>query len=560
MDKIWLASYPPGVPETIAPPRHQSLVELVDAACREFHDRPALGNFGTQIDYTTLARRSRDVAAYLQAVCGVEPGDRIALMMPNMLAYPVVLLGALRAGATVVNTNPLYTSAELAHMLEDAGVKVLIVFAQALHTVAALPHVHRPAHLIVASLGDCMPRWKGCLFNALAGRRAAGRTAAPASSVKLSTALAHGAGLDFIAPTISADKIAFLQYTGGTTGRPKAAMLSHGNIVANVTQVSAWFHDHTERGHEVVITALPLYHIYALTTNCFATLAAGGLVYLITDPRDLKRFVKELSRVPFTTMTGVNTLFSALLDHPDFAQLDFSRLKFTSAGGMAVQRVVAERWQAVTGCVLAEGYGLTEASPVVTVNRHDVDTFTGSIGLPVPSTEIAIIDEDGRELGVEEAGELLVRGPQIMHGYWNDDSETTRVLDADGWLHTGDIARIDSAGYLYLVDRKKDVIVVSGFNVYPTEIEDVVVAHPGVREAAAIGEADTHSGESVCLVVVRADPTLTEEDVVRWCRERLTGYKIPRRVAFADALPKSPVGKILKRDLRERYAEKALAP
>ena len=334
-------------------------------------------------------------------------------------------------------------------------------------------------------------------------------------------------------------------------------MLSHGNVVANVLQVAAWFDSHTVRGHEVVITALPLYHIYALTANGFNTIACGGLNCLVTDPRDIDALVRTLGRIPFTTMTGVNTLFAALLEHPRFAQVDFRHLKFTSAGGMAVQRVVAERWQAITNCVLAEGYGLTEASPVVTVNRFDLADFTGSVGLPVPSTDIRIVDENGTILGTDVVGELEVRGPQVMRGYWNAPAESAQAFTPDGWLRTGDIARLDASGYVYLVDRKKDVILVSGFNVYPTEIEDVVAAHPGVREATAIGLPDPHSGERVCLVVVRGDPDLSADALIAWCRERLTGYKVPREVRFVDVLPKSPVGKILKRELRDRVDHEA---
>lgn len=553
MDKIWLANYPPGVPENIDPQRYRSLVDLLDSGCREFADRPALASFGARLDYARLDRLARDFAAYLQNRCAISPGDRIGMMMPNMLAYPVALLGALRAGAIVVNCNPLYTASELAHQLGDAGVKTLIAFEQALPTVAALPANVTPTRIIVTRIGDCMPYWRSWLVNLIARRRAGGRPSTPAHGVELPAAIAEGTSLDFTAPPLTRDDLAFLQYTGGTTGRSKGAMLTHGNIVANVLQAAAWFEGHVDRGHEVVITALPLYHIYALTANCFTTIATGGLNCLITDPRDLDGLVRELGRVPFSTMTGVNTLFAALLDHPRFARIDFSALKFTSAGGMAVQRTVAERWHAVTGCVLAEGYGLTEASPVVTVNRFDIAAFSGSIGLPVPSTEVRIVDDARQEVAVGEAGELQVRGPQVMRGYWNDPVETARVLEPDGWLNTGDIARFDGRGYLYLIDRKKDVIVVSGFNVYPAEIEDVVAAHPDVREVAAIGVPDTRSGESVCLVVVRADPALTATAVLDWCRKHLTAYKIPRSVQFAETLPKSTVGKILKRTLRERY-------
>ncbi|MEQ8233428.1 MAG: AMP-binding protein [Gammaproteobacteria bacterium] len=555
VDEIWFASYPPGVPRSIDPDQHASLVALLDDACSEFADHAAFENHGATLTYAALDRHATAFARYLVDVCGLRRGDRVALMMPNMLAYPVTLLGVLRAGGVVVNVNPLYTAHELTHQLTDAGARVLVAWDGVRDTVATAHAALPVERLLEVGLGDFMPRLKGLVVDFVARRRSGRRATTVPGTVALRAALRSGAKSTTALPTLDLDDLAFLQYTGGTTGRAKGAMLTHRNIVANVLQVTAWLAAETVRGAEVMITALPLYHVYALTSNCLSTMVVGGLNCLITDPRDLDTFVRTLARVPFTSMTGVNTLFAALLEHPDFAQLDFSRLKFTSGGGMAVQRVVAERWQAVTGSVLAEGYGLTEASPVVTINRFDVETFTGSIGLPVPSTAIRIKATPEVDAAIGEPGELCVRGPQVMRGYWENPEETAAVLDADGWLHTGDIARIEADGYLYLVDRKKDVILVSGFNVYPNEIEDVVAAHPDVREVAAIGVADERSGEAVRLIVVPAVADLEAATLLAWCRERLTGYKMPRSVVFAQALPKTPVGKILRRALRERYGE-----
>ncbi|MEQ8659357.1 MAG: AMP-binding protein, partial [Gammaproteobacteria bacterium] len=532
-----------------------SLVALLDAACREFAGHAAFDSYGARLTYARVDALADAFARFLVGTCGVEHGARVALMMPNMLAYPVALLGVLRAGGVVVNVNPLYTAHELTHQLNDAGARVLVAWEGVRATVAAAHEALPVEHVIEARLGDFMPWPKGAVVDFVARRRAGRRGAAVPGTLSLRAAIRAGRRSSAGLPALGGYDLAFLQYTGGTTGRAKGAMLTHRNIVANVLQLTAWFAADTERGAEVMITALPLYHIYALTSNCISTLSVGGLNVLITDPRDLDGFVRTLARVPFTSMTGVNTLFAALLDHPGFAALDFTRLKFTSGGGMAVQRVVAERWHAVTGSVLAEGYGLTEASPVVTVNRFDIDTFNGSIGLPVPSTAIRIKATPAVDAAVGEPGELCVRGPQVMRGYWDNPEETAAVLDADGWLHTGDIARIEADGYLYLVDRKKDVILVSGFNVYPNEIEDVVAAHPGVREVAAIGVTDARSGEAVRLIVVPAQPGADADELIAWCREHLTGYKVPRSVVFATALPKTPVGKILRRELRERYGE-----
>ena len=551
MQRPWLKSYPPEVPATITVADDANVPALIDAACREFPRHRALGNFGSFIDYRRLARDSQAFATYLQCVCGVRRGTRVALMMPNMLAYGVAMLGVLRAGAVVVNINPLYTAREFEAQFTDSGAEVIVVFEQALATVIASGL--RPNHVIVSRLGDGMPVLKAWLVDTLAARRATSPIASWPGSLRFRDAVAIGARMTFEPLALRASDLAFLQYTGGTTGAAKGAMLSHGNVVANMLQVIAWFGSRAERGRETVITALPLYHIYALTANCLATLAQGGLVYLITNPRDLDTFVRELKRQPFTTLTGVNTLFNALLDHPGFASVDFSSLKLTNGGGAAVQRAVAERWAACTGCVLTEGYGLTEASPVVAVNRLDSREFSGGIGLPVPSTEVRIVGEQGHDLALGEAGELWVRGPQVMQGYWMKPAETRAVLDEDGWLRTGDIAVMAEDGSLRLVDRKKDLIIVSGFNVYPNEIEEVAAAHPGVREVAVIGIADPRSGEAVRLVVVRSDPALDEVALTEWCRAQLAAYKAPRSVLFVEELPKSNVGKILRREVRARY-------
>lgn len=553
VNKIWLNSYPADVPETIDPDRYASVVEMCDEACSRHPDRPAFGNYGSILTFSELDRYSDAFAAYLQQHCGLEAGDRVALMMPNILAYPVAMLGAMRAGGIIVNTNPMYTARELEHQLNDAGATIVVVFENALPAVLAARPKTALETIVIARIGDFMAWPKSFLFNWISRRRSPAPPPRVADAVTLARAVRVGIGSELSRPDISGSDLAFLQYTGGTTGRSKGAMLSHRNIVANILQVVAWFGDRSDRGHEIVITALPLYHIYALTGNCFAFLTQGCMNYLITDPRDIGRFIKEMKRVRFTAITGVNTLFNALLQHPKFSEIDFTSLKFSIGGGMAVQRTVAERWEEITGSVLAEGYGLTESSPVVAINRFDAGEFTGCIGLPVPSTEIRIIDEDGVEMAVGETGDLCVRGPQVMQGYWNDPEETSAVLDDEGWLSTGDIALVREDGYIRIIDRKKDMILVSGFNVYPNEIEGVAVAHPAVNEVAAIGVPDEKSTEAVKLVVVRTDETLSEQALIDYCRTQLTGYKVPRKIEFVNELPKSNVGKILRREVREQY-------
>ncbi|KZC34413.1 long-chain fatty acid--CoA ligase, partial [Rhodanobacter sp. FW510-R12] len=496
---------------------------------------------------------SRQFAGYLTGVLKLGKGDRVAIMMPNVLQYPIALFGTLRAGLVVVNTNPMYTARELKHQLEDSGAKAIVVldnFAGTLQHVVAETHVQ---HIITTGIGDLLGFPKGALINFVLKHV---KKMVPAfdlpQAVRFRDALARGAAHPLQPVTLGHDDIAFLQYTGGTTGVAKGAMLTHGNMVANTLQAAAWIGtDLVTPGEEVIITALPLYHIFSLTANGLVFMRLGGLNWLITNPRDMPGFVKELRKSGFTALTGVNTLFNGLLNTPGFSELDFSKLHLTLGGGMAVQRAVAERWKKVTGCTLAEAYGLTETSPAVCINPLDLKEYNGSIGLPVPSTNVAIWSEEGKPLPLGEVGELMVQGPQVMKGYWNRPDETAKVLDADGWLHTGDIAKMDANGYFYIVDRKKDMILVSGFNVYPNEVEDTVMQHPGVLEVAAVGVPDEHSGEVVKLFVVRKDPNLTEEALKQFCRENLTGYKRPKLIEFRDSLPKSNVGKILRRELRD---------
>ncbi len=554
MKKTWLAKYPPGVPHEIDTGDYASLVALCEAAWTSFPDKHAFGNFSSYLTYTELDRLSGAFAAYLQHDVQVRPGDRVAIMMPNTLQYPVAMLGILRAGGVVVNTNPQYTPRELRHQLVDSGVQCIVVFQNMLATVHEIIGDTAIRTVITTELGDLFPFPKSLIFDRAARHGRAKFTGAFDVEVSsFNEVLKLGAKVTLDPPIMEPDDLAFLQYTGGTTGVSKGTMLSHGNLVANVLQVTAWFSDSVEAGREIVITALPLYHIYALTVNCFSFLHLGGMNYLITDPRDTTRFIKELSRVPFTAITGVNTLFSALLAHEKIVEVDFSHLKYASGGGMAIQPSVATAWESLTGKIIAEGYGLTEASPVVCVNPFDIENFTSSIGLPVPSTECKIVKDDGNEAAVGEPGELYVRGPQVMRGYWERPQETAEVLDKNGWLHTGDIALVRNDDYFQIVDRKKDMILVSGFNVYPNEIEDVATSHPGVDDAAAIGIADDKTAEAVKLIVVRNDPDLSAAELTAHCREQLTAYKVPRYIEFVDQLPKSDIGKILRRTVKERF-------
>ncbi|HTM28344.1 MAG TPA: AMP-binding protein [Rhodanobacter sp.] len=558
-ERPWLDNYPAGVPAQIDIDQYASVPAMLEETFAQFREHPAFANFGHRLSYGQIDTLSRQFAGYLTGVLKLVKGDRVAIMLPNVLQYPVALFGAMRAGMIVVNTNPLYTARELRHQLDDSGAKAIVVldnFASTLQQAVAGSPVQ---HIITTGIGDLLGFPKGALVNFVLKHV---KKMVPAfqlpGAVRFRAALAQGAGYPLPAVALTRDDIAFLQYTGGTTGVAKGAMLTHGNMIANMLQASAWIGtDVVKPGKEVIITALPLYHIFSLTANAFVFTRLGGLNWLITNPRDMPAFVKELRQSGFTAITGVNTLFNGLLNTPGFADLDFSNLHMTLGGGMAVQRAVANRWRTVTGCTLAEAYGLTESSPAVCINPIDLAAYNGSIGLPVPSTDVAIWSEDNQPLPIGEVGELMVRGPQVMKGYWNRPDETAKALTADGWLHTGDIAKMDANGYLYIVDRKKDMILVSGFNVYPNEVEDAVMEHPGVLEVAAVGVADEHSGEVVKLFVVRKDPNLTAEALKQFCHDKLTGYKRPKAIEFRDSLPKSNVGKILRRKLRDESTPSA---
>jgi len=552
-DKPWLNEYPAGVPAEIDMTAFSSIVDVIDSSCQTFADNVAYVNFGAELTYRQVDQYATAFAAQLQSM-GLQKGDRIAIMMPNVLQYPVAAFAALRAGLVVVNTNPLYTARELKHQLKDSGAKAIVImenFGSVLERVIDDTEVE---HVILTSIGDMVGFPKGAIMNFVLRKvkKMVPKFALP-QALSFKKVLTEGAQKPFNKPELGLDDLAFLQYTGGTTGVSKGAMLSHRNMVANMQQSSAWLGNHTRPGEEVIITALPLYHIFALTANCLVFLKLGGRNVLITNPRDMPGFVKELSREKFTAITGVNTLFNGLINTPGFDQLDFSHLRLALGGGMAVQRAVADRWKAITGVTLVEAYGLTETSPAACMNPLDLVDFNGAIGLPISSTQCKVIDEDGQTVKVDETGELCIKGPQVMDGYWQRPEETAKVLSEDGWLRTGDMAKMDEKGYFYIVDRKKDMILVSGFNVYPNEIEGVVAAHPKVVEVGAIGAADEKSGEVVKVVVVRSDPSLTVEALQAYCREELTGYKVPRYVEFVDELPKTNVGKILRRELRDQF-------
>lgn len=552
MEKIWLASYPPGVAAEIPSLSYRSIAELFTHAVARFNQKPAAINMGTTLSYHDLDVLTRDIAAYFQQGLGLKKGDRIAIMMPNLLQYLVVLYGAFRAGLIVVNVNPLYTPRETIHQLNDAGAVAIVVLANMAHTLEeAMPQCPLLKHVIITRVGDLFPTLKGLIVN-FASKYVANPYPGYhiPDAIAFKDAIAAGKKLSLTPVDVDPEDIAFLQYTGGTTGISKGAMLTHSNMLSNVAQGAAWIGHMLIPGEECIITALPLYHIFSLTANCLIFTEMGASNVLITNPRDMRGFVKELKRYKFTVMTGVNTLFNGLLHTPGFDALDFSSLKITMGGGMAVQHAVAKAWKEVTGKPILEAYGLTETSPAVAINPFNLTDYTGAIGLPLPSTDVKIIDETGKELDIADIGELCVRGPQVMSGYWKSPEETALVLDKNGWLKTGDIAKIDAKGFVYIVDRKKDMILVSGFNVYPNEIEDVVMGHPGVLEAAAVGAPNTTSGQIVKLFIVKKDPNLTEKDVLDYCEARLTRYKMPRMVVFKDSLPKSNVGKILRRELR----------
>ena len=540
-DKPWLAEYGTNIVATIDADRHQSIVEIILDACERFSDRQAFKNFGGTLSYRQLDRLSRDFAAWLQQTAGVAKGDRVALMAPNMLAFPVAMLGIVRTGAVQVNVNPLYSARELAHQLNDAEAETIVVFAGSTATLGEVIEQTPIKRVVVVQLDD------------LVGAKLPAQPVDPrlGNAVPFSDALAAGAGLSFDAPRLCGDDLLFLQYTGGTTGLSKGAMLTHRNLVANIAQFEAMAGVRIDWGGEVVVTAIPMYHIFALMVNTLAYLHFGATNVLITNPRDMAGFVAEWAKWRVTVFTGVNTLYNGLLQTPGFADIDFSRMKFSIGGGAAVQQAVSERWKAVTGHHITQAYGLSETSPLVSTNPLDRDDFNGTIGLPAPSTEVSLRDDDGQEVGAGEPGELCVKGPQVMRGYWRNPEATAKAMTADGYFRTGDVATIDDRGYLRIVDRKKDMVLVSGFNVFPNEIEAVAAFLPQVAECACVGVPDERTGEAVKLFVVKRDPTLEAQTILDHCRQQLAAYKVPREVVFVDALPKSTVGKILRRELRD---------
>ena len=554
MQPIWLKHYPQGVPAAVDLRRFASLKELFEQSCRKFHDRPAFTSMGATLTYAETDRLSRDFAAYLQGL-GLQPGERVAIMLPNLLQYPVALFGALRAGLVVVNVNPLYTARELRHQLADSGAVAVVVLENFAHTLQEIIADTAVRHVVTTEIGDLFPPLKRCLVNFVVKRV---KHMVPPwrlpGAARFNAALKAGAGHTMRDAPLGPDDIAFLQYTGGTTGVAKGAVLTHGNLVANVEQTSAWIGIKFTEGEEVIVTPLPLYHIFALTANLLTFVRWGANNVLIANPHDLPAFIGELKKTRFSAITGVTTLYRLLLDAPDFAKVKAANgdaLKVAVAGGMALHPVVAERWQKLMGVPLIEGYGLTEASPIVCANPLDITGFTGAIGLPLPSTEILLRGEDGTEAAPGAPGELCVRGPQVMRGYWNLPEETARALDAEGWLATGDVVRMDERGYFYFVDRKKDVINISGFKVWPGEVEEVLLHLPGIKEAGVAGMPDEKSGEAVWAWVVKSDPALTEQQIIDACHAQLAHYKTPHRVIFRDKLPKSPIGKILRRKLKE---------
>ena len=552
----WLAHYPAGVPAEIDVNEFSSIPAVLERAIQQFGDNTAFSNLGKTLTYAEVDRLSRQFAAYLLGELKLKKGDRVAIMMPNCLQYPIATFGVLRAGLTVVNVNPMYTARELKHQLVDSGASVILVLDNFAKTVQDVVSETSVRQVITTGLGDMLGFPKGNIVNFVLRyvKKMVPDFDIP-SAVRFKNTLTLGSMHQLPQVAIEHEDIAFLQYTGGTTGVAKGAMLTHRNLVANMQQASAWLGTNVKMGKEVIVTALPLYHIFALTANGLVFMKYGAKNILITNPRDMPGFVKELKREPFTAITGVNTLFNGLLNTPGFDEIDFSPLHLTLGGGMAVQRAVAERWKKVTGVTLVEAYGLTETSPAACINPMDLADYNGSIGFPVPSTDACVKDEDGKVLAnLGEVGELCIKGPQVMKGYWNRPEETANTIDADGWLHTGDMAKMDEQGFFYIVDRKKDMILVSGFNVYPNEVEDVVAMMPGVLEVAAVGVPDEKSGEAVKLVIVKKDPSLTAEQVKAHARENLTGYKQPKYVEFRDELPKTNVGKILRRELRDAPA------
>lgn len=551
MEKIWLQSYPKGVPAEIDIDHIPSLVALFEKACQTYADKVAYISMGREITYRQLDVEAREFAGWLQSK-GMQKGDRVALMMPNILQYPVALFGTLRAGCVVVNCNPLYTPRELEHQLKDSGATAIVIVENFAHTLQQVISHTAVKHVVVTSMGEKLGGLKGAIVNFVVRRV---KKMVPAwhlpGAISFKTALAQGRKSGFKTVALTQGDLAFLQYTGGTTGVSKGAMLTHANIASNVTQAYSWIKPVVREGEEMIITALPLYHVFALTANCLTFLMIGARNLLIANPRDIPGFVKEWRKYPVTVVTGVNTLFNALLNNAEFGKLDFSTMRVTLGGGMAVQGPVAERWRKVTGVPLLQAYGLTETSPAATINPLDMNEFNGAIGLPISSTEISIRDDYGSEVPQGQVGEICIKGPQVMKGYWQRPEETANVFYPDGSLRTGDMGYVDKQGFVFLVDRKKDMILVSGFNVYPNEVEEAVAMHPGVSDVAAIGVPDEHSGEAVKIFVVRKDPAVNERMLIAHCRSVLTGYKVPKYIEFRDDLPRTNVGKILRRALKE---------
>lgn len=552
VERTWLKNYEKGVPQDVSL-AYQSLVDLMEDSFEKFKERPAYTCMGKTLTYQQVDELSQALAVYFTKELKLEKGDRVAVMAPNVLQYPVAIAAILRAGLIVVNVNPLYTARELEHQLIDSGVKAIIIVENFANVLAEVESKTQVKQVLTTTLGEFLGFPKKNIVNFVVKhvKKMVPQFTLKTPSLSLSAAIKKGSQGQFSKTKVTQDDLAFLQYTGGTTGVSKGAMLTHGNMVANTAQARAWVEQYVTIGKEVIITALPLYHIFSLTANCLTFMMFGAQNILITNPRDIPNFVKELKKYPFTAFTGVNTLFNALLNNDDFRSIDFSPLRLSLGGGMAVQKAVAQEWQKVTKCPLSQAYGLTETSPAVCMNPLSLSEFNGTIGLPISSTYVKILDEDENQLPLGEPGELCVKGPQVMKGYWQRDDETKKCFTKDNWFKTGDIATIDQEGYVTLVDRKKDMILVSGFNVYPNEVEDVAALHSGVLEAAAIAMPDEKSGEAVKLFVVKKDQQLTAEALIEHCKKNLTGYKVPKTIVFKDELPKTNVGKILRRALRE---------
>lgn len=552
--KPWLSSYPDGIPENISIDEYASIAEVFDQSIEKYAELPAFSNFGKTLTYREIKDYTDQLGAYLKNELGLKKGDRVAVMMPNLLQNPIAIFAILRAGLVVVNTNPLYTARELKHQLNDSGAETIIIvdnFCSVLQKIVAETEIK---NIIITRMGDMLPFPKSAIINLAVKyvKKMVPSYSLP-NAVVFKQALKQGAQHRFETVPSSHSDIAFLQYTGGTTGVSKGAVLTNKNMIANMQQASAWIKTLVGDKHEVIITALPLYHIFSLTANCLTFMKHGWMNHLITNPRDINGFVKEIKNLQFAGITGVNTLFNGLLNHPEFKDVDFSKLILTLGGGMSVQHSVAQRWKEVTGKALIEAYGLTETSPAACMNPMNLEEFNGMIGLPISSTEVSIQDDDWNELALGESGEICIRGPQVMQGYWQRPKDTANVLSADGWLHTGDIGIMNDEGFVKIVDRKKDMILVSGFNVFPNEIESVISEHPDVLEVGVVGKPDEKSGESVMAVIVKKNPDLTEEAIIAFCRENLTGYKIPRSIIFVNELPKTNVGKILRREIRDTY-------